>query len=146
MSVVDPAHYPALMNLYARYCHAVDDSDPAAISSCFSADTVLEVYNPGRDGSRVEPTVYRGRDLVLERMVSVSSSRPGYKHLTTDVMIEPAGNPGEGSYRGLANFRVLDENAQPESMGRYHDDITCSPDGNWQFVHRTIRYGWQVTW
>lgn len=146
MSTVDPMHYPALMNLYARYCHAVDSSDPVAIQSCFTLDTVLEVFNPGRDGTRLEPTVYRGRNLVLDRMVSVSSSRLGYKHLTTDVMIEAVGDPGESGYRGVANFRVLDDTAQPESMGRYHDEIRRSPDGDWQFAHRTIRYGWQVTW
>ncbi|MGI5176016.1 nuclear transport factor 2 family protein [Dactylosporangium sp. CA-152071] len=139
--MLDATEHLALLNLYARYAHAIDDHDPRMIEACFTKDAEVIITYPRPEGPS-EPVTRTGRSAIVEHMMAVSGSRPGYVHDTFNVHLERV---DASTFIGRARWRVLDPLCRPESMGRYDDVITADGDA-WRLRRRAVDYLWRRDW
>lgn len=115
----------AILDLYARYTHAIDEGDAEAVGSLFTKDGSFS-----REGA--EPV--RGRAAVVEMARAAAGRGPGNRHIITGTLVEPARDGAIGtSY-------VLVVNAGTEAltlvaMGRYRDEFVLE-DGSWRIRSR----------
>ncbi|MHB1593311.1 MAG: nuclear transport factor 2 family protein [Streptosporangiaceae bacterium] len=118
----------AIRDVLARYCHAVDDGDLAALGACFADDAELHAF--GRERS--------GREAITALLDKVIPAGQRGKHLTSNIVIgeivpDPGGNP---TAHARSDFAFLGPDGSA-TTGRYEDDLTAT-DGNWRITTRRI--------
>ena len=120
----------AITALIMGYAERIDAGDLAGVADCFAGAT----YRSAQGGE------YRGAAAVravLERLVILYDGVPRTRHLTTNLVIEVAGDAATArSY-----FTVLQAAPgaplQPIVAGRYQDRF-ARVDGAWHFADRLI--------
>jgi hypothetical protein len=134
--------HASLCNLYASYCHSIDTHERSAIEACFTLEAVLHVVDDRLPDRAAGTEAIVGRGAIVDRMMRVSTSRSGFVHETTNVVVVP----GAARYEGRASFRVLTQTCRPESMGHYEDVVVATPAGGWAFARRAVVYHWRDSW
>jgi uncharacterized protein (TIGR02246 family) len=111
----------AINQLYAAYCHAIDDRDGKAFSSCFVPDGSLEVGGQATAGHEA-----------LTRFAEELA--PGLRHVVSNVHIEGDGAEAHGRAHVLVYTQV---EGSPSLMvsGRYRDSLRRVGDA-WLFDER----------
>ncbi len=117
----------AIHDLYARYCHALDDGDGDGVAACFTADGTL-------DAKLGDPVV--GTEALTAFVAGVVQFVPGIRHQATNVMVTGEGDAATGraylyAYRAGANGHEV------IITGRYRDTLR-KDGGTWRFVLRTM--------
>lgn len=110
----------AIADLAARYCHATDARDPAALGALFATDGVLELpQHTARGRAEVE--------------AGARTERPPMRHWTTNVVIEPDGDGARA--RCYILLTGAGREAPVIATGKYEDQLRRE-DGRWVFAHR----------
>lgn len=119
--------------LVYAYASAIDAGDFPALAALFTRATLRS------DG---RPEVRRGRDEVLalyESMVRLYDGRPGTKHVTTNLVVDPSPDGTSASASSYYTvFQALPGLAlQAIVAGRYQDRFARDESG-WHFTDRLI--------
>jgi hypothetical protein len=115
----------ALHQLYARYCHAVDDGDGPAFSGCFTADGALDAGF----GDPIAAT-----EALSAFASTVASGVPGIRHQVSNIALD--GDGGRATGRAyLYSYAAAEGGPQVITTGRYEDTL-CKLDGEWRFELR----------
>lgn len=112
----------------ARYCHAIDDGDFAALAECFVPGAQLDAFGrtpSGRDGviallAKAMPVQNRGRHLTVNTVIG-------------DLTANLDGTPTAGV---LSDFAFIAQDGSV-TTGRYADEFVAI-DGMWLISRRTI--------
>ncbi len=113
-----------IMDVLARYNHAIDGGDAEAWADTFTADGLFE-------GSR---DTVKGRAELLE-FVRNRDPEVRIRHWNNNVLIE-----GDGDDASMRVYLLsLDVSGPPKlrSSGVYHDTLK-RVDGQWKFSHRRV--------
>lgn len=113
-----------IMDVLARYNHAIDSGDAEAWADTFTADGLFE-------GSR---DTVKGRAELLE-FVRNRDPEVRIRHWNNNVLIE-----GDGDDASMRVYLLsLDVSGPPKlrSSGVYHDTLK-RVDGQWKFSHRRV--------
>ncbi|MCR2765012.1 nuclear transport factor 2 family protein [Microbacterium sp. zg.B48] len=129
---MSPVDHLAILDLYARYCHAVDSRSFDAIAECFTSNAVFGE----RDGTESYTAVE-----IVERFRT--HGRAGYLHQCTNVTIT---TPPTGTrvLTGRAHFTIVGPHGI-DSFGEYKDRIARDDSGAWRFEDRVVEYWWKNT-
>ena len=127
---LDTADRVAVLDLYARYAHAIDSGDSSSCAVCFTQEGVLRV-------GAGEPVV--GREN-LERFAAKwrANFHGAPRHLSWHVLLKPE---DEDHVRGTASAALL---ATTEAgtlivfCGQYEDRFERSADGEWLIAERFV--------
>ena len=114
-----------ILDLIARYSHAVDGGDGQAFADCWTDD--------GR--FRGSSSTAEGRAELLALPPKLLAANPHTRHWNANILIEGDGDEARTS----AYVLVVDVAAapRPRSSGVYHDTLR-RVDGAWRFVTRTV--------
>ena len=123
--VLSSADRVEILDLIARYNHAIDRSDGPAWAATFVEDGLFE-------GSAGVPV--RGRRALEEFAASGHSRRGAVRHLTDNVLIDGDGDRATLTAY-LAMFRVGSGLPELVRTGVYRDTLR-RVDGRWKFAHR----------
>lgn len=124
----------AILELLARYAHAIDSGDGEAYADCFTADGAIELRRAG--------LLVRGRDA-LARFAREDAARSGpARHLSNSPVIESvAGDPDRARMRvyllRLYRDRPPDDRRGLGPAGCYRDALRRS-GGRWRFERREV--------
>jgi len=115
-----------IQQLYARYCHIVDDADGVSFRQCFTPDGTLAVGDRVIEGA-----------AELERFGNRMARRlRGIRHAVLNVALVGDGDVAEGRAYGITYGTEGDLSLQ--FTGRYTDDL-LRLDGEWLFSRRQFR-------
>ncbi len=145
-AVVTENDHRLVRNLYARYCHALDDCDEIALATCFSPDatvTVIETNLAVDAPPAPAPRVMETRAGIVTAMMQAARARVGYRHWVTNLHLDVV---DDDHITGIADFQVVTERAVTESFGRDRDEIVRDPSGEWTFSSRLIDYRYRIIW
>jgi ketosteroid isomerase-like protein len=123
-----PEDLAQIQQLYAAYCHAVDDGDGKAFSACFTSDGVLDAGGPPVTGA----------DGLAGFAAGVPGAVPGIRHVASNLLVDGQGDEAEGRAYLTAYTATAGAPAQPLVTGRYHDRLR-RVDGRWLFSERIFR-------
>jgi uncharacterized protein (TIGR02246 family) len=119
----------AILDLYSRYCFAIDASDAAAFGSCFLPDGVFDVVDRGR---------FAGREAIENMISSSAEGRP--RHMYMNPWIKQIDGD---SATATAYFLVLNPaNGENMGYGHYEDDLVRDTDGAWRWRTRQVVFEW----
>ena len=115
-----------ILQLYSRYCTAIDTGDGEGFGACFVPDGIFD------NGINV----IEGQEGIAEFAAQTHSAMPGLRHNATNVVVDGDGRTARGSafligYVVNGGFNVI-------VTGRYDDELTKSADG-WRFTHRVFK-------
>ena len=118
----------AIMDLLARYAHAMDGTDPAAFLACFIPDAEMDI------GYRTVKGEAEMREFA--DYFAAKPGRPWYHHITT-ISIE--GHAARARSRSYMLMTDLDEQGRTQHAGccNYHDEFV-KVDGCWLFARHTV--------
>lgn len=118
----------AIREVLARYCHAIDDGDLAALGACFTDDAELHAF--GRERT--------GREAITALLDKVIPADRRGKHLTANTVIGDiaAGPDGNPTAHARSDFAFLGPDGSA-TTGRYEDDLIAT-GGHWQIAARRI--------
>ena len=110
-----------IMDLAARYNHAIDFGDAGAWAATFTADGTFEM--PGRSLSGA-----------AELEAFAKQAQAGTRHWTNNLLIE-----GDGDHATLRCYLCLQKNGsgEPLTTGLYTDELR-KVDGRWRFAVRKV--------
>jgi ketosteroid isomerase-like protein len=116
----------AIRTVLARYCHRCDDGDIPGLLELFTADAV---YTFGQ-------AVAEGAAGIAEFFAPMrdAPARRG-KHLTINVVAEPAGPDAATALSDFFFLQVVDGRPTPIMAGRYVDTLVRS-GGTWRISRR----------
>ena len=120
----------AIAALIADYAERIDTGDLTGLAALFADAT----YRSAQGG------LYRGADAVrevLERLVILYDGVPRTKHMTTNLVIELAGDTAAARSYFTVLQAVDGLSLQPIVAGRYHDAF-ARVGGAWRFTDRLI--------
>ncbi len=112
----------AIRQLYAAYCHAIDEQDGESFSHCFTPDGCV-------GGAGGAPVV--GHEALAK---FAGGMRPGLRHVVFNVHVDGSGDDA----LGRAYFAAYSVAERPPTLlvtGMYRDTLTHS-NGTWLFVER----------
>ena len=113
-----------IMDVMARYNHAVDSGDAEAWANTFTDDGIFE-------GSAI---TVKGREELLEFVRSRDPSNP-IRHWNNNILIEGNGDDATAKVY-LVTFDVSGP-PKIRSSGIYHDTLRRI-DGQWKFTYRKV--------
>ena len=116
----------AIMELMARYNHAVDSGDSEGVAALFIEDGALDAVATGEN---------RGRPAIAEYIASRPDGWQRRRHFNSSPISE-----GDGDRATLALYLLVlsrRETVDPRLVGRYEDELR-RVDGEWRFVRRRI--------
>ncbi len=113
-----------IMELVARYNHAIDYGDPGGWAATFAEDGTFEM--PGRKIS--------GPSELEKFATEFASTQAGTRHWTNNLLIE-----GEGDRATLRCYLCLLKSGtgEPVTTGLYTDELV-RVDGAWRFAARVV--------
>jgi hypothetical protein len=112
----------AIQQLYAAYCHAIDDVDGKAFSACFTPGGSLN----GAAGDAIAGT--EALTTFAEGMV------PGIRHVVANVHVEGEADDARGRAYVIVYARAGGATTLL-TTGRYRDELERI-DGTWLFASR----------
>ncbi|OHV32273.1 MULTISPECIES: nuclear transport factor 2 family protein [Pseudofrankia] len=126
MAELEVADEFAIRTVLARYCHRCDDGDVSGLLELFTADAV---YTYGQ-------AVAKGAAGLTEFFAPLRDApqRRG-KHLTVNVVAEPAGPDTATALSDFVVLQVVDGRPTPIMAGRYADTLVRS-GGTWRISRR----------
>ncbi|MBX3027378.1 nuclear transport factor 2 family protein [bacterium] len=127
----DEADRAAITALIMGYAERLDAGDLAGVAGYFADAT----YRSAQGGA------YRGAAAVravLERVVILYDGVPRTQHVTTNLVIELAGDAATARSRFTVLQAAPGAALQPIVAGRYHDRFARHADGAWRFADRLI--------
>ena len=115
----------AIQQLYAAYCHTLDDGDGEAFSACFTPDGTL-----GGSGGTIT-----GAEALAQFATKLLASGRNLRHVASGIYVVGDGDEAEGrayllAYHGGASTELL-------ASGRYRDRLRREA-GTWRFVERAF--------
>jgi hypothetical protein len=115
----------AIQQLYAAYCHTLDDGDGDAFSACFTPDGTLG----GAGGTIV------GAEGLAQFATKLLASGRNLRHVASGIYVVGDGDEAEGrayllAYHGGTSTELL-------ASGRYRDRLR-RVDGTWRFAERVF--------
>ena len=115
----------AIQQLYAAYCHTLDDGDGDAFSACFTPDGILG----GAGGTIV------GAEALAQFATKLLASGRNLRHVASGIHVVGDGDDAEGrayllAYHGGTSTEFL-------ASGRYRDRLR-RVDGTWRFAERVF--------
>jgi hypothetical protein len=118
-----------ILELLARYAHAMDDGDSAAFMSCFIPEPVLDV------GYRMVTGSSELREFA--DYYAKKPGRPWYHHIST---VSFEGDAERCQARSYLLFTTKGADGDPKVSGwaNYLDDCV-KVDGHWLFAKHTVR-------
>ncbi len=121
----------AIRRTLARYCHAIDDGDLAALAGCFAPGAELEAFGRTRSG----------REAVTALLAKAMPPESRGKHLTVNTVIGAMGAGGDGVTRAsvLSDFAFVARDGSL-TTGRYSDTFVLVGQ-DWLIGRREIRIG-----
>jgi ketosteroid isomerase-like protein len=127
---LDIADRVAILELYARYAHAIDSGDSSSCATCFTPSGVLRL-------GAGEPVAGR---VNLERFAAKwRANFPGVpRHISWHVLLEPE---DDDHVKGTASACLLAATTAGTSIvfcGRYDDRFERSADGDWLIAERFV--------
>ena len=117
----------AILDLAARYNHAIDLGNPDAWADTFTDDGIFEVK--GRP-----PTV--GRAALVEFCKQSNSRGLNSRHWNTNPVVDGSGDSASLQVY-LQLVRQTDQGHQVQVSGIYRDQLK-KVSGAWKFAHRTL--------
>lgn len=135
------AYLAEVLNLYAAYCHSVDDGQAADLEACFTEEAVFRVIDRGAEGTATSRELV-GRSGIVSGILGVAATRAGFRHLAFNHRLTQS---GESVVEGVADFQVFDGDGCIEATGRYLDTFVAS-DAGWKISTRVVEYGWRRGW
>ena len=118
-----------ILDLAARYNHAVDSGDHEGVAALFTEDGVIEATATGP---------IAGRPAIAHYIASRPDGWQRRRHFNSNAIIE--GVPGDGDAARLGmSLLVLSrrDSVEPRLYGRCEDDLR-RVDGAWRFSRRRI--------
>jgi uncharacterized protein (TIGR02246 family) len=118
----------AILQLVARYNHAIDGGDGEAFADAFTEDGVLDAG----------AFVLEGRDALRAFANSFPTTMRAPRHIATNPVIDGAGDRAE--LRAYVQLYALDGEPpaqQVRASGTYRDELV-KKDGRWRFVRRSF--------
>lgn len=118
----------AIRRTLARYCHAIDDGDSAALGACFAGGAELDAFGTNRSG----------RDAVTAFLTKLIPPESRGKHLTLNTVVGAlaTGDDGSASASVLSDFLFIGPD-KSIMTGRYADQF-ARVDGDWLISKREI--------
>ena len=118
-------------DLYARYCHAVDNSDGAAWAACFTRDGKLVPSVGSAVGREIQ-----GRNALAAYGAGAMKDMAA-RHWISGLVIEER----DGRVRGSCYALLLDVSGESARMTAHvvYDDVLAHEDGEWLFATRRPR-------
>lgn len=116
----------AILELVARYNHAVDSGDVDTRADTFTEDGVWDSETGG---------VIRGREAIREHARTRAPHAHTWKHWTNSPVIE-----GDGDDATIRQYMLLvgvDEPLRPRMLGTYEDTLRREANG-WRFAYRKL--------
>ena len=126
MAELEVADEFAIRTVLARYCHRCDDGDIPGLLELLTADAV---YTYG-------PAVAEGAAGLAEFFAPMRyAPEQRGKHLTVNVVAEPAGPDAATALSDFVVLQVVDGRPTPIMAGRYADRLVRS-GGAWRISRR----------
>jgi len=119
----------AILELDARYCHAADDTDVAALLALFTDDGIE------RGGVLIQ-----GREGLAALAAQLATSHRLLRHWTSAHVAEGEGDRATHRCAWLTT-RLTEGGLAIAGVGRYEDELVRTADG-WRFRVRRIRPDW----
>jgi uncharacterized protein (TIGR02246 family) len=119
----------AILDLAARYNHAIDGGDPQAWADTFTADGVFVSTRSGR---------HAGREALVAFAEDFARTRKGIRHWVNNLVVEGDSATGRASLR--CYLLLWDTNQSPPAVvgaADYEDDLV-RVDGAWRFARRQV--------
>jgi uncharacterized protein (TIGR02246 family) len=115
-----------ILELFARYCHAVDSRDPDAVVDCFTEDGLF-------DSSLTGP--HRGRAEIRERIERGRARPPDWqRHFLLNPIIELDGDRATFRAYMLITW-IKNDRTTLRATGHYHGTVVRDGD-RWRFQER----------
>ena len=115
-----------ILDLAARYNHAVDTGDSEGVAALFTADGVIDAAATGP---------IEGRAAIAHYIASRPEGWERRRHFNANPIVE-----GDGEAARLALYLLVlgrRETVEPRLVGRYEDELR-RVDGAWRFTRRRI--------
>ena len=116
----------AILDLVARYNHAVDSGDADARAETFTADGVWDSETGG---------VIRGREAIREHARARAPFAHTWRHWTGSPVVEGGGDGARA--RQYLLLLGVEGPLRPLLIGAYEDTLRREPDG-WRFARRRL--------
>lgn len=114
-----------ILDLAARYSHASDHGDGAALAETFTEDGIFEGAGEPR----------QGRAAHLAATNALGASGLVIRHFTSNPVIE--GDGDAATMLLYVEVKNLADPSTPMLVGRYHDELR-RVDGRWRFARRRV--------
>jgi SnoaL-like domain len=116
----------AILELVARYNHAIDGHDPEAWADTFAGDGGFEATGRGP---------FNGREQLVQFAADFNQEMPNARHWSNSAIIE-----GDGDSATLDCYLLLMNGRDIATFGTYHDTV-AKVDGEWKFTYRNATIG-----
>lgn len=123
---LDAADALEILQLAARYNHAIDYGDPEAWAGTFAEDGV---FNGGG------PQPVTGHSALAAFAANFPSAVPGGRHWTNNHVVD--GDGDEATHSCYLNLISASGGGNSVITGRYNDSLK-KIDGQWRFTERTV--------
>jgi ketosteroid isomerase-like protein len=127
---LDTVDRVAVLDLFARYAHAIDSGDSSSCAACFTENGVLRVGG-------AEPVV--GRENLQRFAAKWRANFHGVpRHISWHVLLEPE---DDDHVEGTASAALLATTRAGTSIvfcGRYEDRFERSAEGEWLIAARFV--------
>ncbi len=122
---LDAADTLEILQLAARYNHAIDYGDPEAWAGTFTEDGV---FNGG-------PQPVSGHEALAQFAAGFGVNMAGAQHWTNNHVVD--GDGDEATHTCYLNLVQTKEGAKSIVTGRYQDSLK-KVDGQWRFTERNV--------
>ena len=112
-----------ILELVARYNHALDSGNGNAWADTFTADGVFETARGKTEG----------HDALVKFVDGFAANMPGARHWNNNHVIEGDGNKATHT----CYLMLVRPGAEAMSGSRYEDQL-AKVDGKWKFIHRSV--------
>ena len=115
----------AILELAARYNHAIDSGDGAAWAATFTDDGVFDSPQ----------AVVEGNEALIGFATAFPTQVPGGRHWTNNHVID--GDGDAATHTCYLNLMSVEGGAKIVITGIYNDEL-AKKDGAWRFTHRKV--------
>ena len=124
--MLDAADKLEILELAARYNHAIDFGDGKAWADTFTPDGVFKGGGPGP---------VQGREALAAFVGGFAQNMAGARHWTNNHVID--GDGDSATHTCYLNLIQTKDGAKSVVTARYNDEVV-KVDGAWKFASRTV--------
>lgn len=128
MTALDRA---AAAEMPARYAHAVDNDDLAALEDCFTPDAVLWVEVPAAGRSMV----HEGRPAIIDLFRDSFKAHRTRRHIVSSVVVS-AMSDESARVRSYITVLGIEGDVIRQSASGVYEDLVVPADGGWRIKER----------